>query len=105
MAAAMLMEQKLEYGKLMLPNSRPTSAMADLRLQSRLRLDWAKARAEAHTSITKMRLTLAMAGLPDPPKLFQRRPLLELAISGSSACAQHPATPLPAIAEHPCSLR
>ena len=48
MAAAMLMEQKLEYGKLMLPNSRPTSAMADLRLQSRLRLDWAKARAEAH---------------------------------------------------------
>ena len=48
MAAAMLMEQKLEYGKLMLPNSRLTSAMADLRLQSRLRLDWAKARAEAH---------------------------------------------------------
>ena len=48
MAAAMLMEQKLEYGKLMLPISRPTSAMADLRLQSRLRLDWAKARAEAH---------------------------------------------------------
>ena len=28
MAAAMLMEQKLEYGKLMLPNSRPTSAMS-----------------------------------------------------------------------------
>ena len=30
MAAAMVLEQKLEYGKLMLANSRPTSAMADL---------------------------------------------------------------------------
>jgi len=94
MAAAMLMEQKLEYGKLMLPNSRPTSAMADLRLQSRLRLDWAKPKAEAHNykhykEASYPRASGAASSQPTP-------------FSSRSSCT---ASPPPAIAEHPCFLR
>ena len=90
MAAAMLMEQKLEYGKLMLPNSRHTSAMADLRLQSRLRLGWAKARAEAHNykhykEASYPRASGAAIDLPPRSFPLTFRPICQLII-GFSAC-------------------